>query len=560
MSDKIEFRLSRELYLSVESRLRLWQNENILKRLWQKDPTIWKSDPEQDVEISDRLGWLAIVDEMLPQLNELKEFAASVKNKFRHVVLLGMGGSSLAPELFSKVYGSSAGYPQLKILDSTHPGAVKSVLASIELSDTLFVVASKSGGTAETMSFYKTCWQQVSAFNEKAGSQFVALTDPGSSLEQLACEKDFLKIFSTPPEVGGRYSVLTYFGLLPAALIGMDLENFLRKAAFVRDECRPVNSVLTNLNLKIAALAGEAASAGVDKLTFLMSPEIAAFGDWVEQMIAESTGKEDWGILPVTGDETLSVDHFGSDRMYVILRLKNGNNSTLDQLVSGIENKNLNLVKINLEDIYDLGAEFYRWEIITALASAVAGINPFDQPDVQLAKSMAKESLAEYEKNGKLQQLKATVETESFDVFGNLESANPDNFLTGFLKNIKKGDYISLMAFTAPNAETDIALFKLKSSLTQKYKIAVTANYGPRFLHSTGQLHKGGKNNGYFIQFTEEIAEDMQVPGENYSFGVLVTAQAQGDFNALQNRGRRVVRVHCSSRVAEVIQQLASQL
>ncbi|MEO8398829.1 MAG: bifunctional transaldolase/phosoglucose isomerase [Ignavibacteriaceae bacterium] len=544
----------------VNKRLQKWEKENLLVRMWDCDPTVWKENKEDDVELSDKLGWLILPSCMEEELDDLQKFSDEVKGKFKSVVLLGMGGSSLAPEMFFKTFGNTSGHPDLTVLDSTHPEAVKKVLDTHDLKKTIFIVASKSGGTTETMSFFYTFFNEVSKNNSNPGEQFIAITDKGTSLEKLAEEKKFKKTFTTPDEVGGRYSALTFFGLVPASLIGVDISKLLSRAREETIKSSKNVKVSNSPGCHLGAAIGELAKAGKDKLTIFASPKISAFPTWVEQLIAESTGKEGKGILPVADEPAGSIDAYGDDRVFAYLRLNDDDNSKLDELISKLGKADFPIIKIDLKDKYDIGKEFFRWEVATALSGAVLDINPFNQPNVQLAKNLANESMKEYKEKGKLPSEKPIIKNGEISVFGKSGKNNVEEALKDFLSQGKEGSYVAVMAFIPPNKKTDEALESFRKSIRDKYKFAVTAGYGPHFLHSTGQLHKGDGNKGLFIQFTSEIKNDMEVPGKGYSFGTLITAQAQGDMKALLNSDRRVIRFNFDGNIAENIKKIESSL
>ncbi len=555
-----KIKLSNDLQALVNKRIAKWSSENVIERMWQCDPTIWKEKREDDVELSNRLGWLNLPTQMEDEIPDLQNFAEEVKEKYSSIVLLGMGGSSLAPEVFFKTFGNKKGYPNLTVLDSTHPKAVKQIIDTHDFKKTIFIVASKSGGTTETMSFYYTFHNEVSKFSSNPGEQFIAITDAGSSLEKLADEKKFRKTFITPEQVGGRYSALTYFGLVPAALIGVDISLLLKRAREETIKCTKEVKTENSPGCILGAVIGELAKKGKDKLTIIASPRISAFPSWVEQLIAESTGKEGKGILPVVDEPIGSPKAFGDDRVFVYLRLKDDDNSKLDSEINSIEKNNFPLIKIELKDEYDLGKEFFRWEIATALAGAVLEINPFNQPNVQLAKNLANESMSEYKKNGKLPVQKPSIEAGEISVFGDVKENKIDSAFKKFLSQGTENSYVAIMAFIPPNKKTDEALESLRKTIRDKYKFAVTLGYGPRFLHSTGQLHKGDGNNGLFVQFTSEINDDLQVPEKGYSFGTLITAQAQGDMKALENSGRKVIRFHLKGDLVKNINKVEAAI
>lgn len=554
------FVLPAELEAKVKNRLESWKEQNVTERIWKKDPTVWKEKKEEDKELSNRLGWLNLPEEMKSRIDELQTFSNKIRDEFDHVVLLGMGGSSLAPEVFFKTFGKKEGYPDLTVVDSTHPASVKALLDNYNLQKTIFVVASKSGGTAETMSFYYIFRDAVSEVSSNPGNHFIAITDSGSGLEKIAEENNFNKIFNTPAEVGGRYSVFTYFGLLPAALIGIDLNKLLSRAAEMQSECSADIPADKNTGAVLGAVIGEAALSGIDKLTIAASPSVSAFPVWVEQLIAESTGKEGKGILPVVDEQTASPDLYLNDRCFVYLRVDGDENSELDSKIQKIEKAGHPVIYISLKDRFDIGHEFYRWEMATSLSGAALKINPFDQPNVQLAKTLANEGIDNYLKNGKLPSYDPSFSEDNVQVFGNTAGKNISEILHHFFEQAVEGNYAAVLGFIPYAVENDQALDHLKLKIRQKYKLAVTVGYGPRFLHSTGQLHKGDGNTGLFIQLTGNITDDIDVPGKGYSLGTLISAQAAGDFKALENSGRKVIRFHFNDNIAGGINKLAEAI
>lgn len=556
LSGKQTFYINNQLRDLVRSRLSKWKEDQTVERVREKDPTVWKEKKEDDVELSNRLGWLNLANEMKSSVAELNLFSEEIKKEFNNIVLLGMGGSSLAPEVFYKIFGAKEGYPRLSVLDSTHPQAVNRIIETHSLEKTLFIVSSKSGGTAETMSFFYVMFDALSKMKKNAGENFIAITDPNSGLEKLAKEKNFRKIFNTQPEVGGRYSALTFFGLVPAALIGIDVNKLLNNAGIMTFACSPDNSLENNSGFLLGALMGEAALNGKNKLTIFSSPKIFSFTSWVEQLIAESTGKEGKGILPVADEFPGDVSDYGSDRLFVYLRLKDDNNLLTDKKVEELGIAGEPGILIELDNIYDLGKEFFRWEMATAMAGSILNINPFDQPNVQLAKTLANESLDEYRKSGSLPKEKPNLSESGISFYGETHAGSIKEAVEEFLHHVNKNDYISLMAFVQPEESVDKVLKEVSVSLRNNFKVAVTYGYGPRFLHSTGQLHKGDGNQGVFIQFTSSVVKDIEVPGQGYSFGTLITAQAQGDLKALKNTNRRVIRIHIERNVAEGIRSL----
>ena len=525
----------------VEASLADLQQRDMMGRIWRRDHTVWNPEP---TEITDRLGWLTVIDVMCEQVPALEAFAAAVRDDgFLQVVLLGMGGSSLGPEVLRQTFGSSEGYPQLIVLDSTVPAWVKAVTDGIEPAQTLFVVSSKSGSTTEPNTFYAHFRSLVerAVGKQQAGKNFVAITDPGTSLENLAREKGFRRIFLNPPDIGGRYCVLSYFGLVPAALTGVNIEELLDRADCMREGCASCVPAHDNPGAWLGAVMGTMARKGRDKLTLVTSPSMSSFGLWVEQLIAESLGKEGRGIVPVAGEPLVTANLYGNDRLFVYLRLEGDDNSGTDASIERMGASGQPVVRLDLRNKYDLGAEFYRWEYATAVAGAILGIHPFDQPNVQGAKDMTERVLAQYEASGRLPDEGASV------TFRKL------------LSEARTGDYLAIMAYLRQTPEVDEALADLRRKVMERHRIATTLGYGPRFLHSTGQLHKGGPNTGLFLQVTGDHEKDLPIPGKPYTFGVLADAQALGDLQALQKLERRSVRVHLGSDREAGLRRLVSE-
>lgn len=544
----------------VEQALERMAGENILARIWQQDHTVWKPDPK---EIRNRLGWLYVAEEMQSHLAQLEALVYAVQQSgYRRAVLLGMGGSSLAPELFARTFGYQPGYLELEVLDSTDPGAVLAQDAKDDYTHTLFIVSTKSGGTEETLSFFKYFYQQTmrSLGSAKTGEHFIAITDPGSKLVEIANNREFRSLFLNDPNIGGRYSALSYFGLVPAALAGVDLRRLLHSAMEMASACRPGRPLEENPAAWLGAILGSLARQGRDKVTLLLSPHLASFGDWVEQLIAESTGKEGKGILPVTGEAIAPPQMYGSDRVFVSLTLagESSNQTELDQLeVAGHP-----VVRMEIADVYDLGGQFFLWELATAIAGYFLEINPFDQPNVESAKQLARQMVAAYKSSGALPEEPATLQSDGITVFATEPASDLNNVLNAFLSEAKGGDYLAIQAFLKPEEDTSRALQGLRHALQERTRLATTLGYGPRFLHSTGQLHKGDSGNGLFIQLTNSGDEDVPIPDEiaspsaSMSFGVLKMAQALGDRQALQNAGRRVIRLHLAGDIPNQIERL----
>ncbi len=534
----------------VDSALSEIEEDQIMSRIWSIDHTVWKPEPE---EITNRLGWLHITEKMLEDLPRLQSLTENVRLEgYTNALLLGMGGSSLAPEVFRNTYGVRKGYLDLTVLDSTDPGALLSQAEKLNPSKTLFIVSTKSGGTVETLSFFKFFYNRVleAVGAENAGAHFVAITDPGSYLAELADQYEFRATFLNDPNIGGRYSALSYFGLVPAYLIGMDVELLLKRASNIVCNCEGCNNPISGDNhcAQLGAILGELAKAGRDKVTLITSPGIRSFGDWFEQLIAESTGKDGKGILPVVGETVGSPDVYGDDRLFVYLKLEG--DETFDSTLKVLEDSGNPVVRLNLGDLYDLGEQFFLWEMATAVAGYRLGINPFDQPNVESAKVLARKMLAAYQENGKLPVSNPVLSVDGITVFGEVQANTPESALKSFLSQAQPGAYIVLQAFVQPTQETDAALLQLRTSLRDETKMAVTTGYGPRFLHSTGQLHKGDAGRGLFIQFTSDNAQDVPIPDEaganesSINFGALEMSAALGDNQALLDAGRKVIRFH----------------
>lgn len=506
----------------------------ILPRIWAKDYTVWHETP---TEISNRLGWLDAVQTMTPKLAELNQFGQTVRAAgYTHVLLLGMGGSSLAPELFYLTFGVAPGHLHLTIVDTTDPTAIFAHTQNYHPAGTLCIVATKSGGTVETLSAFKYFynWIADAVGVERAGDHFVAITDPGSSLVRLAEQYHFRAVFLNDPNIGGRYSALSYFGLLPASLLGVNLALLLKRAEGMMENSRL--PIADNVPAWIAAAIAERAKLGRDKLTFILSPALASFGDWVEQLIAESTGKDGQGILPVVGEPMGEAAVYGPDRHFVYLQL--AGDSTYDSVVMALMEAGHPVIHLLWQDLYDLGGQFFLWEMVTAIVGHRLGIQPFDQPNVESAKVLAREMVKMYQETGQLPALtSAPLTTDA---------------LQSFLAQARPGDYMAIQAYVTPSAEMSQALQQFRQMLRDQTGLATTVGYGPRFLHSTGQLHKGDAGNGLFIQLTAESSFDLPIPdraGEKnagMSFGVLLLSQAIGDFAALlaATPPRRAIRFH----------------
>ena len=535
----------------MNARLGAWQKEGFARRLWKKDPTLWFPQPKP--EITDCLGWLNLPEIMHGQIESLRTFAEKIKGEgFRHVVLLGMGGSSLAPEVFQQAFGNAPGYPELMVLDSTHPSAVRGVESRIEWLQTLFLVSSKSGTTTESLSFFRYFWHRLNRTTHTPGRHFAAITDPGTPLERLATDRGFRSVFAAPPDVGGRYSALSVFGLVPAALIGVDVHRVLDRAGRMAEASAFYVPARENLGLALGATLGESALAGRDKVTFLASPSLACFPAWIEQLIAESTGKDGKGIIPVADEPEGMAETYGPDRLFVGLQMNRMKDAGVDSRIASLESAGNPVIRFHFSEMADLGQEFFRWELAVGAAGAVLGIHPFNQPDVQVAKDLAREAMGEKERK----QSKSAA-GESISV------ARPKPLLQALAKwtaGARPNDYLGIQAYLAPSLESAAALREIRLLLGARLRIATTLGYGPRFLHSTGQLHKGGPNTGLFLQLTDDPVEKLPVPETDYTFGALIQAQAFGDFHALKQRGRRVLQVKLGQDAMKGLHRLADVL
>ncbi|NKB65689.1 MAG: glucose-6-phosphate isomerase [Candidatus Latescibacteria bacterium] len=533
-----------------------------LQRLWQRDFTLWKEDPD---EIDNRLGWLDSPAEMPAHLEQIKTFTGGVKDQgFTHALLLGMGGSSLAPEVLRRIFGVAPDHLDLGVLDSTDPAAVAHWDQQLDLSTTLFVPATKSGGTVETMSllkyFYNRTLQTVGP--ERAGSHFAAITDPGSGLADLAARLKFRHTFLNNPDIGGRYSALSFFGMVPAALIGADIETLLAAGGQAAQAGQPDGD---GQAAGLAAYMAAGARQGRDKLTLISSPQLAPLEVWIEQLIAESTGKEGQGIVPVAGEALGQPQDYGADRLFVYSRLQGDN--TLDDPVAALSAAGHPLLCLEVADTQALGQAFMQWELATALTGALMGINPFDQPDVEAAKVLGRESVEAYRREGSLPISTPDLEEQGIAVYGAPQTPSLSQALDDLLDNADATySYIALQAYLPAGGEIDAPLERLRLDLRRRTGLAVTTGYGPRFLHSTGQLHKGDAGDGLFIQLTAEAAAVIPIPDEPggtdsaMPFGVLQAAQALGDRAALEAAGRRILRLHLGTDPVAGLDQVCHSL
>ncbi|MCB2202533.1 bifunctional transaldolase/phosoglucose isomerase [bacterium] len=536
-----------DLAEAVAEKVADFAEEDTIARLFRFDPTIWTNDPAGKNEIQKRLGWLALPTKNQTLIPTLTDFAGQAQQDgFEKVLLLGMGGSSLAPETMSLILGDYLEGLDLRILDSTIPAQIAALDEWVDYGKTLFVVASKSGSTTETLSYLQYFWARAEEeIGEDGAKSFIAISDPGSNLAELGKAEGFRGVFTTNPNIGGRYSALTQFGLVPAALMGVGLEQFLWEADDMADRCSPAQDIVTNPGAVLGIILGVAALEGQDKLTFITDDTVAPLGAWLEQLVAESSGKEGKGIVPVADEPLMDPAKYGEDRVFVYLRASGEH----DEVIEALGNAGHPALTFQLPYLYDLAGEFFRWEFAIAVACSILGVNAFDQPDVQDNKDRTKHKIAAYLENGTLPEQEPIWDMGDVSVFGAEFDAlaaceSVAEVIKAFAAQSVEGDYIAINAYLPRNAEVEEKLTALRGRILKETGKATTLGFGPRFLHSTGQLHKGGANNGLFLQITQEDAEDLAIPGMGYSFSVLARAQAQGDLEALLARDRRAIRIH----------------
>jgi glucose-6-phosphate isomerase len=522
--------------------------KKILQRIWAHDFTVWKTVP---TEISNRLGWLhtaEIMKELAPRLNEFVEEIR--KAGYKDALLLGMGGSSLAPRVFLKTFDCKEDYPRLSVLDTVDSDAIAAQSKLLDPAETLYIVSSKSGGTVETLSLmrYFYCNEVLFAGKEDAGNHFVAITDPKSPLEQIADYNHFRTKFLNDPNIGGRYSALSYFGLVPAALLGIDLVRLLDQAITAMHACETSVNIKENPGALLGAILGELAKVGRNKVTLITSPRISSFGEWVEQLIAESTGKEGKGLVPVIGEPVGPPEVYGNDRLFVYMRLEG--DLEYDNAVTRLEEADQPVVRLQLQDIYELGSQFFIWEVAVAITGYIIGINPFDQPNVEYAKALARKLVSDFASSGSLPVTEPDLFSGDVLVYGNIHGKLLSEILRGFLTQATSGAYVAIQAYLEPSSETEKVLLEIRRKIRDRYKLATTLGHGPRYLHSTGQLHKGDAGHGLFIQIAAGDSEDIGIPDDlgssasSITFSLLKQAEAIGDNQALVEAGRRIIRFH----------------
>jgi glucose-6-phosphate isomerase len=526
----------------------------VIERIWNKDAALWSPEESHQKIIRNSLGWLTVANAMLAVAGELRDFAEEVRasGEFSHVMVCGMGGSSLCPEVLRQTFGRQDGFPELLVLDSTDPDALTNFKQQIDVRKCLFVIASKSGTTTEPLAFHRYWYNEVAQHSQNPGKSFVTITDPGSLMAETAAAEGFRRIVLNQADIGGRYSALSYFGMAPAALMGLDTKKLLREADAMGEVCRTRTATGKNPAATLGAVMAECALAGRDKLTIIADQKLSALGLWVEQLIAESTGKEGKGIVPVVGEPLGPPSAYGADRVFVSITVGPVEAETESKL-RALETAGHPVVYRTLSDVYELGAEFFLWELATAFAGWRLGINPFDQPNVQESKDATKALLEKYVRDRKLPEQTPLASDDQLTVYtGDAEpggSGSVREALRVHFAAVKPGDYIALLAYLEETPEIEVELQAIRTSVREATLCATTTGYGPRFLHSTGQLHKGGPDSGVFVQITAPDKTDFPVPGEPYTFSILKDAQALGDFQSLRKHGRRAIRVDLGSDV-----------
>jgi transaldolase/glucose-6-phosphate isomerase len=553
----------------INESLEEWRKSDKVRRLWQGDSSLWTGSDENRW-----LGWLGITDDQLAHIKHLSEIAREVKAiGFKHALLLGMGGSSLCPEVLRQTFGTVPGFPDLKILDSTDPSQVVAVESSIDLAETVFIVSSKSGGTLEPNIFKQHFFERAKQVvgEKEAGKRFIAITDPGSTMQHVAEGDKFQHIFFGHSNIGGRYSALSDFGMVPAAIMGLDVPKFLGIAEEMVHACSPTVPISENPGVVLGTILGVLAKQGRDKVTIVASPGIKNLGAWLEQLLAESTGKDGKGLIPVDGESLGDPDKYGDDRIFIYLSLGSARDARQEAQIERLERAGQPIVRIDVPDIYHLGAEFFRWEIATAVAGSILGINAFNQPDVEASKIATRKLTSEYERAGSLPSETPLFEGDGIRLFADARNAaeltqavgrnrSVTNYLKAHLARLGKGDYFALLAYLEMNGSNAESLQKIRHAVRDRRTVATCLGFGPRFLHSTGQAYKGGPNSGVFLQLTCDDALDVPVPEQKYTFGVVKAAQARGDFQVLADRQRRALRVHLSGDVSRGLDVLLAAI
>jgi transaldolase/glucose-6-phosphate isomerase len=561
------FKLPADLAAGVEASINDWRKNDKVQRLWRGDATLWTGEDE-----AKWLGWLSVTDDQIAHMQRLKDVAEDTKG-FKHALLLGMGGSSLCPEVMRLTFGVIPGHPELHVLDSTDPAQVRAIEKKLDLANTICIVSSKSGGTLEPNIFKQYFFDRMvkAVGADEAPKHFIAITDPGSNMQKVAERDKFRHIFFGLSSIGGRYSALSDFGMVPSAIMGVDIPKFLNETEEMVHACGPTVPVEQNPGVVLGTILGVAGNSGRDKITIVASPAIFDLGAWLEQLLAESTGKLGKGLIPVDRESLGAPEVYGKDRVFAYLRLESAPDAAQDSAIDALERAGHPVVRISVDEIYDLGEEFFRWEIATATAGSILGINAFNQPDVEASKIVTKKLTSEYEESGSLPPespiltdggiLLFTDETNAATL---KKAAGADQTLAGYLKahlgRLGAGDYFALLGYIEMNAAHEASLQAMRHAVRDSNRVATCLGFGPRFLHSTGQAYKGGPNSGVFLQITCDDAEDLPVPGQKYTFGVVKAAQARGDFQVLSDRGRRALRVHLGSDLAAGLNTLSAAI
>jgi transaldolase/glucose-6-phosphate isomerase len=556
------YKLAGPLAGAVVASIEDWKRNNKVARLWQKDASLWTGTDE-----SNWLGWLTITEEQLAHTEVFRQIAEDVrKARFRHALLLGMGGSSLCPEVLRMTFGKIKGFPELHVLDSTDPAQIRAIEAKLDLKSTICIVSSKSGSTLEPNIYKQYFFERVKAKvgGKEAGNRFIAITDPGSKMQQVAEADKFRKIFFGVPSIGGRYSALSNFGMVPGAIMGLDVAKFLKNTEEMVQACGASTAADANPGVILGNVLGVAANHGRDKLTIITSPGIFDLGAWLEQLIAESTGKSGKGIIPVDRERLAKPAIYGDDRVFAYLRLASKPNKAQDAAVTALEKAGHPVVRITLPNVYNLGQEFFRWEIATAVAGSIMGINAFNQPDVEASKIETKKLTTQYEATGSLPPESPFFEDQGIKLFADEKNAAAlkggtklADVLKTHLARAGASDYFAVLGYITMNPVNEKALQGMRHAVRDEKKVATVLGFGPRFLHSTGQAYKGGPNSGVFLQITCDDAKDLAVPGQKYTFGIVKAAQARGDFAVLAERGRRALRVHLGKNLKSGLATLA---
>ena len=560
MLNQFKYFLPEKIENAVQIKFDEWKNTDNIGRIWNKDKSVWANDDEDKW-----LGWLEIVETEIGNLDEYKAFAEDVKNEgFTDIILCGMGGSSLCPEVMAITFNIE----NFHVLDSTVPAQIKTLESNINLEKSLFIVSSKSGSTLETNIFRQLFFNKLSEIvgKENAGKHFVAVTDPNSKLQKIAEDDSFRKVFFGEPTVGGRFSALTAFGITPAAAMQLDVEAILKNAMEMVHACKS-HIPSENPGAVLGTILGICHANGRDKLTVFTSPEVYDLGAWLEQLVAESTGKNDVSIIPIDREEIQSAENYDEDRVFAYLKLKGTSDESIDEKVASLEAYGHPFVTIEIDEKLNIGQEFFRWEFATAVAGAIMEINPFNQPDVESAKIEARKITDKYEETGELPSEEPFIESDGIKLFSSeeyiefLDEQIPsektfESYLDTHIKQLQEYDYFAVLGYIEMNEENEKLLQELRHKVLKKEMVATALGFGPRFLHSTGQAYKGGENNGVFLQITSDDAEDIDVPEQKYTFGVVKSAQSRGDFQVLLNRERRALRVHLSENVKEDLEKI----